>query len=109
MLHLASKITLGNSLFLAANLTKNANIGKYSYFGYDIGFDTPGLFSMSNNSGIGKNVIIFGTEMSSSVHIYNKRKCILILGKDPTDGLDDAILTAEAQYFINFSKQQLTP
>ena len=90
-------------------MTKNANVGKYSYSGYGIGFDTPGLFSMSNNSGIGKNLMIFGTEMSSSVHIYNKRKYILILGKDPTDGLDDTTLTAEAEYFINFSKQQLTP
>ena len=90
-------------------MTKNANVGKYSYSGYGIGFDTPGLFSMSNNSGIGKNLMIFGTEMSSSVYIYNKRKYILILGKDPTDGLDDTALTAEAEYFINFSKQQLTP
>ena len=90
-------------------MTKNANVGKYSYSGYGIGFDTPGLVSMSNNSGIGKNLMIFGTEMSSSVHIYNKRKYILILGKDPTDGLDDTALTAEAEYFINFSKQQLTP
>ena len=90
-------------------MTKNANVGKYSYSGYGIGFDTPGLFSMSNNSGIGKNLMIFGTEMSSSVHIYNKRKYILILGKDPTDGLDDTALNAEAEYFINFSKQQLTP
>ena len=90
-------------------MTKNANVGKYSYSGYGTGFDTPGLFSMSNNSGIGKNLMIFGTEMSSSVHIYNKRKYILILGKDPTDGLDDTALTAEAEYFINFSKQQLTP
>ena len=90
-------------------MTKNANVGKYSYSGYGIGFDTPGLFSMPNNSGIGKNLMIFGTEMSSSVHIYNKRKYILILGKDPTDGLDDTALTAEAEYFINFSKQQLTP
>ena len=90
-------------------MTKNANVGKYSYSGYGIGFDTPGLFTMSNNSGIGKKLMIFGTEMSSSVHIYNKRKYILILGKDPTDGLDDTALTAEAEYFINFSKQQLTP
>ena len=60
-------------------------------------------FSLSNSS-IGKNVIIFAVDMSSSVHIDNKIKDILILGKDPTQGLDDTVLTAEAQYSINFSK-----
>ena len=45
--------------------------------------------------GSGKNVIIFGVDMSSSVHIDNKKKDILILGESPTQGLDDATLTAE--------------
>ena len=42
--------------------------------------------------------------MSSYMHIDNKKKDILILGIDPTRGLDDAKLTAEAQYPINFSR-----
>ena len=42
--------------------------------------------------------------MSSSVHIDNKKKDILILGKGPTQGLDDPTLTAEAQYSITFSR-----
>ena len=42
--------------------------------------------------------------MRSSVHIDNKKKKdILILGKDPTQGLDDTALTEEAQYPTNFS------
>ena len=40
--------------------------------------------------------------MSSSVHIKNKKKDILILGEGPTQRLDDTMLTAEAQYSINF-------
>ena len=36
--------------------------------------------------------------MSSSVHIDNKKKDILILGSGPTQGLDDTTLIAEAQY-----------
>ena len=36
--------------------------------------------------------------MSSSVHIDNKINNILILGKVPTQGLDDTTSTAEAQY-----------
>ena len=33
---------------------------------------------------MGKNVIIFGVDMSSTVHIDNKKKDILIFAKGPT-------------------------
>ena len=33
--------------------------------------------------------------MSSSVHVDNKKKDILILGESPTQGLDGTTLTAE--------------
>ena len=36
--------------------------------------------------------------MSSSVHIDNKGKYILILGEGPTQGLDRPTFTAEAKY-----------
>ena len=52
---------------------------------------------------MGQNVIIFGADMSSSVHIDNKEKDILVLGEGTTQGLDDTILTAEAKYSINFT------
>ena len=42
--------------------------------------------------------------MSSSVHVDNKGKDILILGEGPTQGLDDTTLTAEAKYPINFTQ-----
>ena len=41
-------------------------------------------------------VIVFGADMSSSVHIDSKGKDILILGEGPTQGLHDNALTAEA-------------
>ena len=41
--------------------------------------------------------------MSSSVHVDNKKKDILILGKGLTEGLDDTTLTAEEKYSINFT------
>ena len=47
--------------------------------------------------------IIFGVDMSSSVHIDNKKTYILILGKVPTQGLGEHSLTAEKMYSINFS------
>ena len=38
--------------------------------------------------------------MNSLVHIDNKGRDILILGKRSTQGLNETILTAEAQYLI---------
>ena len=52
---------------------------------------------------VGKNGIIFGADMSSSVHIDNKRKDTLMLGKGPTQRLNH-ILTAETQYSVNFTR-----
>ena len=40
--------------------------------------------------------------MSSSIHIDNKKKDILVLGKGPTQGLEHT-LTAEKMYSINFT------
>ena len=51
-----------------------------------------------------KNVIICGADMSSSVHIDNKNKDVLILGDGPTQELDDTTLTAEVKYPINFTQ-----
>ena len=42
--------------------------------------------------------------MISSLHIDNKKKNILILGKGPTQGLERT-LTAEKLYSINFTKK----
>ena len=69
-------------MFCAVRLTKNAYIDKYRYSGYGIGFDRRGSFSFPGG-GFGQNVIIFGVDMSSSVHVDNKKKDILILRKDP--------------------------
>ena len=39
--------------------------------------------------------------MSSSIHVDNKKKDILVLGRGPAQGLEST-LTAEKMYFINF-------
>ena len=49
-------------------------------------------------------IIIFGVDMSSSVHIDNKEKDILILCIVPTKGIDDTTLTVKVQHSINFSR-----
>ena len=43
-------------------------------------------------------------ELSSSVHVYNKWKDILIFGEGATQGLNDTTLTTEAKYPINFTQ-----
>ena len=60
-------------LFGAVNLTKNADIEKYKYSGYGIGFDRRSSFSFPNG-GFGHNVLLFRADMSSSIHIDNKKK-----------------------------------
>ena len=69
--------TLKKFLFGAVTLTKNANIDKYRYSGYGIGFDRRGSFSFPGGR-FGQNVTIFGGDMNSSTHIDNKKKKINI-------------------------------
>ena len=85
--------TLKNCLFGAVTLTKNADIDKYGYSGYGIGFDRRSSFSFPGG-GFGQNILIFVVDMSSSSHINKKKKYILVLGKGPTQGLEHT-LTAE--------------
>ena len=93
--------TLKNSLFSAIPLTKNADIDKYGYSGYGIGFHRKSSFSFPGG-GFGSNVIIFGVNMSYSAHVDDKKKDILVLGKGPPQGLEHK-LTAEKIYSINFT------
>ena len=59
-----------NCLFGANTLTKNADIEKYKYSGYGIGFDRRSSFSFPS-CGFGQNVLIFGADMTFSIHIDN--------------------------------------
>ena len=67
---------LKKCLFCAVTLTENVDIDKYGYAGYRIGFDRKPAFSFPGGVGFGQNVIIFGVDMSSSVHNDNKKKAI---------------------------------
>ena len=70
--------TIKNCLFGAVTLTKNADIEKYKYSCYGIGFDRRSSFSFTGG-GFCQNVLIFGADMSTSIHIDNKGKHILVL------------------------------
>ena len=65
--------TIKNCLSGAVTLTKNAGIEKYKYSGYGIRFDRRSTFSFTGG-GFGQNVLIFGADMSTSIHIDNKKK-----------------------------------
>ena len=82
-------------------MTKNADINKYGYSGYGIGFDRRSSFSFPGG-GFGQNVLIFGADMSFSAHIHNRKKDILVLGKGPRQGLEHT-LNAEKMYVIQFN------
>ena len=100
--NISSYLTQKNCLLGAAKLTKNADIDKYGYSGYGIRFDRHGRFSFSGTR-LGRNIIIFEVDMSSSRIIDNRKKDILILGRGPTQGLEHT-LSAEKMYLINFTE-----
>ena len=97
-----SSITLEDCLFGPFKLTKNGDIDKYKYSGYGIGLYSRGSFSHSSG-GDGRNVIIFGADMSSSAHANNKSGSILVLGKDFIQGIDNTTIYAEKMYSTSFT------
>ena len=54
-------------------LVLNADIDKYKYSGYGIGFDMKGTFGFPARV-FSRNVISFGVDMSSSTHTDNEKK-----------------------------------
>ena len=81
---------------------KDADIDKYKYSGYGIGFDRHVFFSHPSGE-TGRNVIILGVDMSSSPKIDNRKKDILNLGNGPTQDLEHT-LSAGKMYSINFTE-----
>ena len=87
--------TIQNALFGAMQITKNVDTSKYEYKGYGICFDegdqfghtiTEGSFSHTKNP---RNILIFGADMSFSVHATYKVNHIYVMGKDFVQGITD--------------------
>ena len=95
----SSDPTLENCLFGAVILTKNADIDMYGYSGYGIGFDKRSSFLFSGG-GFRQNILILGADMSSSAHVDNNKKDILVLGKGPKQRLKRIEM-----YSINFTEK----
>ena len=82
-------------------MTKNTDVDEYKYSKYGIAFDGTSHFSFPVG-GNDQNVIIFGVDMNSSIHIDNKGKDISILGKGPTQRW--TFVDCGKNVFVNFSK-----
>ena len=83
-------------------MTKNADTDKYKYQVHGIGFDLSGVFSHPNGRD-GKNVIIFGLDMTNSKHANNKTKDVLVLGHGLIQKIDDTTIYVEKMYSPNFT------
>ena len=83
--NLNTDFTLSNCLFGSVKLTKNAHLYKYYHSDYGIVFDYCSEFLFTDGS-MGKNVIIFGADISSSFILMIKIKISLFLVKDQPKG-----------------------
>ena len=101
--------TIQNALFGAMQITKNADTSKYDYKGYGICFDegdqfghtiTEGGFAHTTNA---RNVLIFGVDMSFSVHATNRANHIYVMGKEFVQGINDITIYAEKNFYRNFT------
>ena len=68
-----------NCLFGKIKMTKSVDTDKYKYQDYGIGYDSTGNFTHPDGSAC-NNVIIFGVDMTNSIHANNKTKDVLVLG-----------------------------
>ena len=102
--------TIQNALFGAMQITKNADTSKYDYKGYGICFDersefghtiTEGGFAHTTDA---RNVLIFGADMSFSVHKTNRANHIYLMGTGLTQGIHDTTLYAENNFYRNFTE-----
>ena len=101
--------TIQNALFGAMQITKNADTSKYNYKGYGICFDERGTFGHTITEGgfahttNARNVLIFGVDMSVSVHATNRANHIYVMGTEFVQGINDTTIYAEKNFYRNFT------
>ena len=103
-------VTIQNALFGAMQITKNAtDNSKNNYKGYGICFDERSEFGHTITEGghahttDARNVLIFGADMSSSVHVTNRANHIYLMGTCLTQGINDTTIYAEKNFYRNFT------
>ena len=105
-----TSFTIQNALFGAMQITKNAtDNSKNNYKGYGICFDERSQFGHTITEGHrahttnGRNVLIFGVDMSFSVHATNRANNIYVVGDGLTQCIHDTTLYVEKNYWRNFT------
>ena len=102
--------TIQNALFGAIKITENADYSKNNYTGYGLCFDEGGEISHTVRKGNfdrttdARNVIIFGVDMSSSIHATNRANNIYVMGKEFILGINDTTIYAEKLFHNNFTE-----
>ena len=102
--------TIQNALFGAMKITKNTDSSKNNYAGYGLCFDEGGEFDHTVRQGNfdrtinAKNVIIFGVDMSSSIHATNRANNIYVMGKDFIQRINDTTIYGEKLFHNNFTE-----
>ena len=93
-------------LYFTKNATDNS---KNNYKGYGICFDersefghtiTEGGFTHTTDA---RNVLIFGADMSFSVHATNRANHIYLMGTGLTQSINDTAIYAEKNFYRNFT------
>ena len=101
--------TIENALFGAMKITKNTDYSKNNYTGYGLCFDEGNAFGHTIREGnfdhttSARNVLIFGADMSSSVHATNRANHIYVMGKGFVQGINDTTIYAEKIFYINLT------
>ena len=78
--------------------------------GYGLCFDEGGEFGHTvkqdsfNRTKNARNVIIFGVDMSSSIHATNRANNIYVMGKELIQGINDTTIYAEKLFHNNFTE-----
>ena len=106
-----TSFTIQNALFGAMQITRDpTNNSKNNYKGYGLCFDERSNFSHTitqdgrQRTSNGKNVLIFGADMSSSIHATNRVDHIYCFGEGLTQGINDTTIYAEKNYCRNFTE-----
>ena len=102
--------TIQNALFGAMQITKNAtDRDKNNYKGYGICFDERSEFGHTiteaghAHTTDARNALIFGADMSFSVHATNSANHIYLMGTGLTQGINDTTIYAEKNFYRNFT------
>ena len=105
-----TSFTIQNALFGAMQITKNAtDNSKNNYKGYGICFDEGSEFGHTITEGCrahttdARNVLIFGADMSFSVHTTNRANNIYLIGTGLTQGINDTTIYGEKNFYRNFT------